>query len=130
MIAKNTTSKFPLGQLVATPGALDALAESGQSPAEFLARHVRGDRGDVCDEDKQLNDMTVVRGERLLSASSIPCLAPSVTIFKATLRAVLLGRASCIGISCQVRPGAKALSRPRRFQLLVRQGGDEASTVA
>lgn len=36
MIAKNTTSKFSLGQLVATPGALDALAQSGQSPSETV----------------------------------------------------------------------------------------------
>jgi hypothetical protein len=34
---------FSLGQLVATPGALAALAKAGQTPLEFLARHVRGD---------------------------------------------------------------------------------------
>jgi hypothetical protein len=33
---------FPLGQLVATPGALAALQKAGQSPAEFLSLHVRG----------------------------------------------------------------------------------------
>ena len=59
---------FPLGQLVATPGALAALQEASQSPAEFLSRHVRGDYGDVCDEDKPANDHAVVDGERLLSA--------------------------------------------------------------
>jgi len=68
MSSNNHTPKFSLGQLVATPGALDALAESGQSPADFLSRHVRGDWGNVCDEDKQLNDEALVRAERVLSA--------------------------------------------------------------
>ena len=30
---------FPLGQIVATPGALEVLEASHQSPAEFLTRH-------------------------------------------------------------------------------------------
>ena len=63
----NLTPKFLLGQLVATPGALDALAESGQSPSDFLSRHVRGDWGEVCEEDKRLNDEALVHGERVLS---------------------------------------------------------------
>jgi len=36
---------FPLGKLVATPGALAALQKAGESPAEFLAMHVRGQWG-------------------------------------------------------------------------------------
>ena len=36
---------FPLGQCVATPGALAALEEANQSPADFLIRHVHGDWG-------------------------------------------------------------------------------------
>ena len=37
------TPLFPLGQVVATLGALDALAEAGQLPQEFLYRHAAGD---------------------------------------------------------------------------------------
>jgi hypothetical protein len=59
---------FPLGQIVATPGALEALAEAGQSAVEFLAQHARGDWGEVCAEDRQLNDDAVRDGSRLLSA--------------------------------------------------------------
>lgn len=59
---------FPLGQTVATPGALEALAAAGQSPAEFLGRHVRGDWGQVCNDDKQANDHALEHGSRLLSA--------------------------------------------------------------
>jgi hypothetical protein len=68
MVANNNHPKFPLGQTVATPGALRALQEAGQSPAEFLARHVQADWGEVCPGDKRLNDEALVQGERLLSA--------------------------------------------------------------
>lgn len=60
--------KFPLGQIVATPGALEALAESGQTPEFFLDKHSQGDWGEVCGEDTVLNDLAVMSGERLLSA--------------------------------------------------------------
>jgi hypothetical protein len=60
--------KFNLGQILATPGALEALEESGQTPEFFLARHVRGDWGKVCAEDKHLNDQSLIDGSRLLSA--------------------------------------------------------------
>lgn len=68
MIAQNKQPRFPLGHVVATPGSLAALAESGQSPAEFLTRHASGDWGDVCSEDKRLNDEALLDGSRLLSA--------------------------------------------------------------
>ena len=60
--------KFQLGQLLATPGALKALVEAGQSPAFFLDRHLAGDWGEVDAEDKRANDQALVSGERLLSA--------------------------------------------------------------
>ncbi len=61
-------SKFSLGRLLATPGALAALEASEQSPAEFISRHAKGDWGQVCAEDGQLNDAALVDGSRLLSA--------------------------------------------------------------
>jgi hypothetical protein len=64
----NSKRKFSLGQIVATPGALEALQDSGQTPGFFLARHVKGDWGEVCEEDKQANDHALVVGSRLLSA--------------------------------------------------------------
>ena len=63
-----TTPRFSLGQIVATPGALDALEQAQQSPIEFLRRHVAGDWGDVDAEDKALNDQAVLDGTRLLSS--------------------------------------------------------------
>lgn len=62
------TTKFSLGQIVATPGALEALAQSGQSASVFLNRHATGDWGEVCPEDAGLNDDALVNGDRLLSA--------------------------------------------------------------
>ena len=44
-------SKFPMGQIVATPGALRALEESGQDPEEFIKRHAQGDWGELCAGD-------------------------------------------------------------------------------
>jgi hypothetical protein len=60
--------KFPLGQTLATPGALEAMEESGQSPGFFLDQHVQGNWGEVCDEDKGANDQALVDGSRILSA--------------------------------------------------------------
>lgn len=60
--------KFNLGQILATPGALAALQESGQSPQFFLGRHAHGDWGEVCEGDGQLNDQSLVDGSRVLSA--------------------------------------------------------------
>jgi hypothetical protein len=44
------------------------LEESGQSPVFFLDQHIRGDWGDVSDQDKSLNDAALVDGSRLLSS--------------------------------------------------------------
>ena len=49
-------AKFPLGQIVATPGALRALEESGQLPEEFINRHAQGDWGELCAEDIEANE--------------------------------------------------------------------------
>jgi len=57
-----------LGQTVSTPGALTALLEAGQSPMEFLSRHVRGDWGDVPPEDATANNEALRTGSRLLSS--------------------------------------------------------------
>jgi hypothetical protein len=64
----NRKHLFPLGQLVATPGALQALEVNGQGCTEFLERHVSGDYGDLCREDKQANADALVAGDRILSA--------------------------------------------------------------
>lgn len=60
--------RFPLGQVVATPGALALLERYGLSASTFLARHVRGDWGDVPPEDAAANDQAITARHRVLSA--------------------------------------------------------------
>lgn len=61
-------AKFKLGQVVATPGALEALEDAGQLPGEFLRKHVSGDWGDVEADDRHENETSVEGGFRVLSA--------------------------------------------------------------
>jgi hypothetical protein len=63
-----TAARFPLGQVVATPGALRALSEAGQSPQELLRRHNAGDWGELDEEDQNENELSVANGFRILSA--------------------------------------------------------------
>ena len=67
---------FPLGQVVATPGALDATRYPGQV-LELLTRHVSGDWGCVDAEDAVTNVEAVQEGLRILSAypidPALPC---------------------------------------------------------
>jgi hypothetical protein len=61
------SSQFHLGQIVATPAALEALKRAGQEPSFFLEKHAQGDWGDVCEEDQELNDQALQEGGRLVS---------------------------------------------------------------
>ncbi|MFO0847601.1 MAG: hypothetical protein U0871_03435 [Gemmataceae bacterium] len=62
------TPKFELGQVVATPGCLDALRKAGQTVREFVARHLRLEQGELCDDDRHANQMSLMDGSRILSA--------------------------------------------------------------
>lgn len=59
---------FKLGQVVATPGALEALERAGQTPWEFLSLHLVGNWGVVDAEDAEANNRALKDGSRLLSA--------------------------------------------------------------
>ena len=63
-----TQQRFPLGQTYATPGALEALSETGQDAAQFLSRHQAGDWGNLSDDDKQENEFSVDKELRIFSA--------------------------------------------------------------
>ncbi|MPL89233.1 hypothetical protein SDC9_35266 [bioreactor metagenome] len=62
---------FNTGQIVATRGVHDLACENSEF-AQFiqksLNRHVKGDWGDVDEEDKQTNDQALKQGTRMLSA--------------------------------------------------------------
>lgn len=55
---------FELGQIVATPGALNL----GINIMPYLTMHASGYWGDLCQKDWQENDLSVKRGFRILSS--------------------------------------------------------------
>lgn len=59
---------FAIGQVVATPGALELFNQYQQSPFTFIRRHVHGDWGAICKEDQHTNNIAVKTGARILSA--------------------------------------------------------------
>lgn len=59
---------FELGQVVATPSALSALAESREEPLIFLRRHICGDWAEMDTHDQKANALAVKEGQRILSA--------------------------------------------------------------
>jgi hypothetical protein len=76
-----TRPHFPLGRIVATPGALEALHTAGQDVRELLTRHASGDWGILSEDDRNENDFAVTRALRLLSAYG---LSTGVTIWLIT----------------------------------------------
>ena len=62
---------FSLGQVVATPGALDLLTKHDRHAYEFLSRHNAGDWGVLDEEDARENDVALINGFRLMSAYEI-----------------------------------------------------------
>jgi hypothetical protein len=61
-------TRFPLGQVVTTAGAINAFLNTGEEPLEFVCRHVAGDWGDLDQEDRQENERSVDEGFRILSS--------------------------------------------------------------
>lgn len=62
---------FPLGQVVATPGALDALGAEEIGAELLLHRHISGDWGEVGEDDKRENEASVKESWRILSAYTL-----------------------------------------------------------
>ena len=65
-MSARTSPLLILGQIVATPNALELVDQADITAA--LQRHVNGDWGDLCAEDKAVNDQALVEGSRILSA--------------------------------------------------------------
>ena len=63
--------RFRLGRLVATPGALAALKQANSHPIALLVRHMRGDWGELDDEDRMQNEVCLIAGMRLLSSYTL-----------------------------------------------------------
>jgi len=68
---RSKTICFSLGQIVATPGALDMLDRGAVNAADLLQRHQSGDWGNVPPEDAEENEYSVINGCRILSSYSV-----------------------------------------------------------
>lgn len=62
---------FALGQVVATRGAMNAMAELRIAPLDLIHRHVTGDWGDLGAEDQQQNLLAIRLGLRIFSSYKI-----------------------------------------------------------
>ena len=67
----STVPLFNLGRIFATPGALQVLTAMRLSPLRLLARHVRGDWGDLDENDREQNKLAVLTGQRVFSAYEV-----------------------------------------------------------
>ncbi len=67
-ILNESKDLFPLGKVFLTIGAREVLQESNELPDEFLQRHLTGDWGDVCEDDRKENELSVKEGFRILSS--------------------------------------------------------------
>lgn len=69
-----TQPKFEPGQIVATEGVVFWVHETNNRHllvTECLIRHLNGDWGEVCEEDRGLNDLALAAGDRLLSVYAV-----------------------------------------------------------
>ena len=57
--------------VVGTPSSLEMLAANNQNPALLLNRHFEGDWGEICDEDRKLNEASVIDGNRVMSCYTV-----------------------------------------------------------
>jgi hypothetical protein len=62
---------FPLGQVVATPAALDAIQSAGDDVTAYLIKHVTLDPGNLDAHDITENRLSLERGFRILSAYTL-----------------------------------------------------------
>lgn len=62
---------FALGQVVATPGAIDLIEEKGLEPGYFIARHSHGDFGNLDSDDVDSNWKAIMNRGRVFSSYRI-----------------------------------------------------------
>ena len=63
-----TTTKFEMGLVYATRGALRTFEEADENSLILLKRHSSGDWGDVSEADQRENEFALQNGLRVLSA--------------------------------------------------------------
>lgn len=66
--AVTIVSRFPMGRIVCTPGALEVFDENIPGLIRLLERHGACDWGDLEEEDKAANNRALTAEERIFSA--------------------------------------------------------------
>lgn len=69
---------FPCDRLSITTGVSALVERADLDPIPYLLRHLGGDWGNLCDEDKRLNDAALKSGDRLLSSYEV---TPTLTLW-------------------------------------------------
>ena len=78
-MAEPRERRFATGQLVMTREVHDLIEQGRLDAACYIARHLKGDWGDVNDRDWQANDTALKRGDdRLFSSYDV---APDLTLW-------------------------------------------------
>ncbi len=65
------SGRFPLGRVLATPGAIEVLEASSINGVDLLSRHHQGDWGEMSEQDKQENEFSVDKELRIFSSYRI-----------------------------------------------------------
>lgn len=63
--------RFAHGRLVMTPGVRGLIEQTRLNVLTYLHRHLQGDWGDLCDEDRRANDAALRDGDRLFSSYTV-----------------------------------------------------------
>ncbi|MFM0753639.1 SH3 domain-containing protein [Paraburkholderia strydomiana] len=71
-MSHNNGPRFQMGRPVITSKALVALDAAGVEGVQLLARHIRGDWGQLSAEDLAANELALLTGKRLLSSYNLP----------------------------------------------------------
>jgi len=66
--------------VVSTPGAIEALERAELAVGALIERHQAGDWGEVPDEDRAENELSINQGFRLLSTYTLPRTGETVWI--------------------------------------------------
>lgn len=61
--------RFRAGHVVMTAGVDNLVQQGALNPVPYLQRHLDGDWGDLCDDDRRQNDSALASGEDRLFSS-------------------------------------------------------------
>lgn len=75
-----TPPRFALGRLLITTGASEACQAAGVEPGDLIARHARGDYGDLDAHDQAVNERAIRERYQILSRYWLPSGVPLYVI--------------------------------------------------